>query len=243
MKVSKSVGEIHKSNFWGDVEILDRVKDKCKVKFLDSGNVGWFLYANVTKGKAHDSVAFKAAKEAWKDCDEEFVNNSGVLFTAFAERGLKYKVVFKESGYTTEVFKANAKSGKVHDPYTKTVYGVGYLGEHDKTNKNHKQSLQLWQNMMKRCYSTKDPRGYYGRAFVSERWLCFANFYEDIKHLENYDKWICGQKSGATKYNLDKDTVKSGNNIYSKHLCRFITEYENKSLGKLGKKKEDWERK
>ena len=243
MKVSKNVGEIHKSNFWGDVEILERVKDKVKVKFLDSGNIGWFLYANVTKGKAHDSKTYKEKLDSWKDCDETFINNAGEEFTAFSKRGSKLKVVFTKTGYTAEVFRVNALAGKVNDPYTPSRYGVGYLGEHNKKSENHKQSLQLWQNMMKRCYSTKDPRGYYGRAFVSDRWLCYANFYEDIKHLENYDKWIEGQLEGATKYNLDKDTIKDGNNVYSRHLCRFITEFENKSLGKLGKKKEDWERK
>jgi hypothetical protein len=48
--------------------------------------------------------------------------------------------------------------GKVKNPYDKTVYGVGYLGEgRYKSYMNGKETPQYstWNRMMQRCYSKK----------------------------------------------------------------------------------------
>lgn len=139
-------------------------------------------------------------------------------------------IQYTATGYTTEVYKSNALLGKLKDPYTRSVYGVGYNGV-PKTTPYTKQAKQLWCNMMKRCYSVKDPRGYHGVATVDARWANFSTFLEDLPTLEGFDKWLLGQNGGEDKYNLDKDLKFKNNKVYSKYMCSFVTEYLNKSEG------------
>lgn len=226
--------KLYESNNWGTMEVVGRKPGKLKVRFVNTGYEVWAGRGNVFAGKVSDKIAKDREREEWEPFFRDYVSNSGLEFSSFLRRRNKIKIQFKESGYCCEVFLDNAKAGKVSDPYAKTVYGVGYLGEFDKTP-YWKQAKQLWQNMMKRCYSQKDKRGYYGRSFVDPRWMCFANFLEDIPKLENFDGWISGQSGKGVKYNLDKDLKIPGNTVYSRDACSFLTEYENKGAGKGGK--------
>ena len=139
-------------------------------------------------------------------------------------------IQFKDTGTTMQVLKANAIKGKVKDPYAVSVWGVGYVGFFSRKLPYWKQANQLWRNMMKRCYCEKDPRGYFGTAFVDSRWKCFANFLEDLPKLDNFEKWLDGFISGV-KYNLDKDLKVEGNKLYSREVCSFVLESVNKSEG------------
>ena len=160
-----------------------------------------------------------------------YSSNSNGDFKVIAVNNKKCTVQFIETGYTKDVYTANATSGKVRDVYYKSVYGVGYIGDCSFTDQHYRLAKQLWQNMMKRCYSMKDTRGYYGKGVkVSDRWLCFANFLEDLPKLSNFDKWLNWEKDGV-RYNLDKDLTLSNNKVYCRELCSFVTEHENKSEG------------
>ena len=146
-------------------------------------------------------------------------------------------VKFLDTGTVKEVYVSNLTEGKVRDDYAISVYGVGYLGLRKKGTQHYNQAKQLWLNMMKRCYSTKDTRGYHGAVVVDPRWHCLATFIEDIQHLENFEKWVVGNKSSC-KYELDKDYNSNGT-VYSRYTCRFTTEYENRSFG--GKNARAWD--
>ena len=169
--------------------------------------------------------------------NQEMQNNSGQTFIVLDERKVnrvnskgyhrQVLVQFKDTGTTKWVYRENATKGKVNDPYAVSVYGLGYTGEADRNIPYYKQAKQLWRNMMKRCYSTKDKKGYYGFAFVCTRWHCFENFINDLPQLENFDLWLSKENGN---YNLDKDKYGDGK-YYSKENCCFITEHENKSLG------------
>lgn len=169
--------------------------------------------------------------------NQEMQNNSGQTFIVLDERKVnrvnskgyhrQVLVQFKDTGTTKWVYRENATKGKVNDPYAISVYGIGYMGDADKSLPYYKQAMQLWRNMMKRCYSTKDKKGYYGFAFVCTRWHCFENFINDLPQLENFDLWLSKENGN---YNLDKDKYGDGK-YYSKENCCFITEHENKSLG------------
>lgn len=161
---------------------------------------------------------------------EKFVSNSGKEFVILSKQGKKCIIQFTETGTTRTALYDNLVKGKVRDYYAKTSYGVGYPGEFKKVS-YWKQANQLWRNMLKRCYFQKDPRGYFGEAFVDARWLCFANFLEDLPKLQNFDAWLKGQNGDAQKYNLDKDRICKGNKVYSRETCQFLTEFENKSDG------------
>ena len=232
--------KFYQSNNYGKVEVIARKAKKLKIRFLDTGNEGWFLAYNVVAGRVRDrqeeQKIVKARQNSWVSCEKEMMSNSGLKFTAFQESPKKYKIVFDRTGYTAEVYKANADQGKVSDPYEVTLYGQGRSGLYDKSKPYWKQARLLWSNMVKRCYDPNYKGGYYGKVFVDERWKTFENFLEDLSCLENFDKWLEGQNSGGVKYNLDKDFIREGNNIYSKNLCMFLTEFQNKSLGKKGKK-------
>lgn len=141
-----------------------------------------------------------------------------------------WKIQYLDSGYVCEVYESNAKNGKLKDPYSPSSYGVGYLGEFDKSSPYLNEAKQLWANMIKRCYCKKDEKGYFGRAFVDERWKCFANFLDDLPKLKNFNMWLKGKETGI-KYNLDKDLMYQDNKVYSREACMFVTEYENKSAG------------
>lgn len=230
-KLRKQYRQFYETNSWGTLEILSRDARQAVVRFVDTGYTTKALIANILAGKVSDQIAKKAKLEQWQDYHEEFINNSGEKFKAFSRNGKKVKVVFEATGYTCEVFIDNARVGKVKDPYARSYLGVGYLGNADKRNPIYKQAMQLWRNMVKRCYNPKDEKGYYGKCLVSEDWLCFANFLKDIRELENFNEWLNGHNKGQPKYNLDKDLKVEGNKIYSKLLCSFVTEYENKSAG------------
>ena len=83
-----------------------------------------------------------------------------------------------------------------------------------------------WKNMLMRCYSEKYQEIYptYIGCSVCERWLTLSNFVEDIKKLENYDKWLENKK----RYELDKDIKSNGKNkCYCLENCIFVTQTEN----------------
>ena len=229
----KTYEQFYESNCYGTMEVLGRVPDsrKLHIKFVETGHETFAEAGNVLAGKVNDPIAKKAKLDAWQDHHEEFENNSGEKLVAYAKRGPKFKVKFVDTGYEAEAYIENVKAGKIRDPYVKSFMGVGYTGEFTKVS-YWKPARQLWSNMMKRCYNPKDYMGYYGEAFVDECWLCFANFLEDLPHLENFDKWLIG-KDGGPPYNLDKDLKLPGNKVYSKDACAFVTEYENKSAGAI----------
>jgi len=153
-----------------------------------------------------------------------YVNNAGLELTILSREGRDCVVKFTESGSVREANIDNIIAGKVKDLYYPSRYGVGYDGEFDKPP-YWKRARQLWSNMMKRCYSTKDTKGYYGRAFVDARWHCFADFLDDIKGLSGFHKWLAG-----TGMELDKDYLCKGNDTYSKHTCCFLSTFKNRSI-------------
>lgn len=160
---------------------------------------------------------------------ERYQNNSGHWLTVLQRKGKDCLVQFDNTGYTRKANIDNVKAGKCKDPYEISLYGVGYYGEIDKSKDYWKRARQLWANMLKRCY-TDDPKGYKWKGVtVDDRWHCLANFIDDLPLLDGFDRWY--KNDPNDKMNLDKDTKVEGNIVYSRELCCFITEKQNKSLG------------
>ena len=88
-----------------------------------------------------------------------------------------------------------------------------------------KTVYNTWHGMIARCYlKTKDTYEYYGGkgVYVSNDWLVFSKFLDDIKKLPNWDLKI--KNWGA--YKLDKDIVGNGFS-YSFENCTWATKEDN----------------
>lgn len=107
------------------------------------------------------------------------------------------------------------------------VYKVGINDYDDKVFINGKmiKSYIVWNDMLKRCYSSKyqEKNPTYIGCSVCDEWLSFNNFknWYDNNYIENYQ--------------LDKDLLKRGNKIYSSDTCVFIPNFINTILIKCDK--------
>lgn len=147
-----------------------------------------------------------------------------------------YLIEFIKTGYKTEKQITSLKYGAVKDKLFPSICGIACIGDgkyHSKINNVQTDEYRTWQNMIDRCYNpkTKSYRFYGQRGVkVDERWHNFQNFCEDIKELENYDKWKT--KENGHEWTIDKDLKQIGveNKIYSKDTCIFLTMEEQTDL-------------
>ena len=91
-----------------------------------------------------------------------------------------------EHHYSTTTNYSNFKNGNIKNPYDKTIFGIGYLGNGKyatKINRVMLESYRVWYDMMRRCYSIKSKEkfsAYFGICSVAEIWHNYQNFAEKI---------------------------------------------------------------
>ena len=116
-------------------------------------------------------------------------------------------------------------------PNTKSVHGIGYLGNANKTYNS--RLYAIWHSMLSRCYNIASPDyKYYGGigVYVGAPWHCFETFIKDVVTLTGWDDkvFIDG------KLALDKDKIceKMGLAVkyYSKQTCTWLTRSENVAI-------------
>ena len=130
---------------------------------------------------------------------------------------------------------SNFKNGKCKNPFFASVYGHGYLGVDKEGNVPKISELKdgkwictweynKWQSMLQRCFDNKLKEKYptYKSATCCDRWLCFANFLEDLEALKKEYNW-----SENETLNLDKDILYKGNKLYSLENCVLVPDYIN----------------
>ena len=105
------------------------------------------------------------------------------------------------------------------------IYGKG-INDKPEIIKSNRRLYDCWHQMLRRCYAkewlNKHPT--YIGCYVCNRWLLFSNFIEDIKLLDNYDKWI----ENKERYELDKDIKSNGTNkCYCPENCMFVLQKDN----------------
>lgn len=145
-------------------------------------------------------------------------------------------VVKFNNGYTTNATYQWFKKGSVDNPYDKTVYYIGYLGEgkykidyeHSKLNT---QEYKVWFSMFVRCYDKKYQEKYptYMNCKVCEKWhnfQVFAKWYDENYYTVD-DEVMC----------LDKDILHKENKIYSPDNCVFVPERINLLFVKNNKRR------
>lgn len=101
------------------------------------------------------------------------------------------------------------------DRNKRLVCGVGI---NDFYGKKTDRSYNVWQHLIKRCYSKNIKRPYKG-CTVCDEWKLYSNF------KKFYDD-NCKNDS----FHLDKDILVQGNKIYSPNTCLFVPEEINDSI-------------
>lgn len=108
------------------------------------------------------------------------------------------------------------KNGKINNPYHKSVYGVGYIGEGKYSNKTHPKIYEEWIDLIRRCFDLNFKKKYktYEDCILENYLLCFQNFGKWYE--ENY------YEVKNEKMSLDKDILIKGNKIYSRKTMIFV---------------------
>ena len=107
----------------------------------------------------------------------QYINNKKVL--------VEFDDDYKYRYYTTYI---NFTHGRLTNPYDKSIYGVGFIGNGNYDS--HHISYPVWFNMIKRCY--KEQKSYddesYEDCVVDTEWHNFQNFakwYEENMYVCN----------------------------------------------------------
>ena len=113
----------------------------------------------------------------------------------------------------------NFKNGCIKNPYDKSVFGIGYVGDgkyQTRVNGVNTIYYNTWHDMIRRCYNegTKDKfPAYYGICKVCNQWLNMQIFSEWFEE----NKYECGER-----LHIDKDILYPGNKIYSPDTCILV---------------------
>ncbi len=156
---------------------------------------------------------------SYKDCVGKVCKSksSGDFKIVKYNNGKNVEIQFFETGYEAKVELGSIKNGKVKDPYSPSVCGVGITGtKYQPTiNGRNTKEYELWRGMLKRCYSDgyKKKQPTYEGCAVSENFKSYEYFYE----------W-CHKQIGFDNegWHLDKDLLVKGSKVYSENTCVFI---------------------
>lgn len=157
-----------------------------------------------------------------KHIGEEFSVLHGAIAKIIEYYDYKHVLVEFQDEYKARKITSinNLKMGKVLNPYSPTICGVGIVGEEDIHGENEALYFR-WKAMIDRCYNenNKSYSNYGGKGVtVCSDWLLFANYKNDIKSMHNYDKI----KEG---WHIDKDI--KGGTVYCKENCVICSPGEN----------------
>ena len=130
----------------------------------------------------------------------------------------KVLVEYLEYGNTRQVIQfGNLRDGRFKNPCKPSVYGVGFMGvgKHKSSyNKVKNRARVVWDSMMMRCY---DPRYQeYMPAYTG------CTVHPDWHNFQNFAEWFENQVGFDLKWQLDKDILNKGNNVYSKDTCCLV---------------------
>ena len=159
----------------------------------------------------------------YKDCVGKVCKslNSGDFKILKYNNGGNVEIQFLKTGYKTVVQLVSIKIGKVKDPYSPSVFGVGISGIKYPitTNGVKTKEYMLWKDMLRRCYSDdfKKKRLTYEGCECSENFLHYEYFYEWCHKQIGF-----GNEGNGNPFHLDKDLLVKGNKVYSEDTCVFI---------------------
>lgn len=130
-----------------------------------------------------------------------------------------------EDGYISKNVSYDEFSRKlIRNPYNKTVFGIGYIGEIDesiglkRSSDEYIRAHRVWRGLFERCYNPKvhEHHPTYKSCRVCEEWHNFQKFLR--WYLDNY------YTIEGTNVHIDKDILYKHNNVYSPNTCIFVPE-------------------
>ena len=139
-----------------------------------------------------------------------------------------YIIQFISNNYLSSIRKDTIGKTNGINPYDRTVYNIGYLGEYKKVNNYTEEEIKIlkdkWENMFRRCYSEsyKSSHDSYNNIFVHQDWHSFEQFLRDAKEIPQF---YLAREENFKGWDLDKDYF--GSNAYSKNTCAFLKHDEN----------------
>jgi hypothetical protein len=169
---------------------------------------------------------------SYKDCVGKVCKSksSGDFKIVKYNNSTNVEIQFVTTGYEMVARLNHIKSGKVKDPYSLSVCGVGIVGTKYQISEYGRDTKEyvLWKSMLERCYSTALKKRYptYEYCKVSENFKYYEYFYE----------W-CNKQIGFNNegWHLDKDLLVKGNKVYSESTCVFLPAEINSLLTKSDK--------
>jgi len=128
------------------------------------------------------------------------------------------RVKFINTGYERLTSNANARRGKVNDPYARLKYGIGYMGRERRHGQTNKKTHNAWATMLESYVS--------GGARVCSEWLNFTNFERWYEENNPDLKLFMVKNNNATVYckqTVRIVTIKERNIEISKHRMGVFT--------------------
>lgn len=129
--------------------------------------------------------------------------------------------------HTCSVTLQALRNGFVTNPYSRNLFGVGYIGvgPHKTVDSEGKmtKTYNAWKNMLERCYykARKIMNPSYEDAKSCDEWHCFQNF-ANWYHNQNI--------SDGLEWQLDKDLFGNGDKLYSPETCVLLPSRINVSI-------------
>jgi hypothetical protein len=172
-----------------------------RTKNFEEGKIYWTKNRNPEQFKVIEIVSAR-------------LENGGIL------------IEFLDGGFRKWYDARRLSRGQIVSPYSKTVFGVGFVGEGrfipTNPDKSPTREYNRWKAMLQRCYDVKsNPKSNsYKVCEVADKWLNFQDFAE----------WITKQYGWENDWQLDKDLLKSRNGLYSPENCCLIPSEINQAL-------------
>lgn len=99
----------------------------------------------------------------------------------------------------------------VTNPYAKSLCGVAYMGEGDRS-RLPKNCMKTWVAVVQRCYGPeRESYKSYKDVSMTDEWLCFQNFASWFVKAIYFKGWV-----------IDKDIIIPGNRVYGPDTCVFV---------------------